>query len=161
MNWLDIILILFLIGSMISGIRSGLISAVMGLVGIIGGIALASRFYTQLADLMGFIPQEAARILAFIIILAIVVVIAVVIAKVLTWVTKSIMLGWLNRLGGAIFGLVSGALFLGAVLAVWIHFYGMPDAIADSFLGRNLVNGFPLVLGLLPGEFNSIKQYFQ
>ena len=39
------------------------------------------------------------------------------------------MLGWVNRLGGAVFGLLLGAITCGALLAAWVKFFGIGETI--------------------------------
>jgi uncharacterized membrane protein required for colicin V production len=70
------------------------------------------------------------------------------------------MLGWVDNFGGAAFGFLSGFLFLGAIMATWVKFFGS-DLVTGSFLARVMLDYFPLVLGLLPGEFDAIKDFFQ
>jgi len=87
-------------------------------------------------------------------------VIAGVIARLLKWAVSVTMLGWVNQLGGAIFGLVLGAVFCSAVLAIWVKFLGA-GAIAESGLATILLDRFPMVLALLPSEFDAIRSFFQ
>jgi membrane protein required for colicin V production len=75
-------------------------------------------------------------------------------------VVSNLMFGWLNRLLGGIFGVFEGALFLGAILAITVKYVGNHDAITGSAIAQFLLNGFPAVLSLLPGEFDSIRGFF-
>ncbi len=162
MNWLDITILVIIAVAAFFGLRTGLIKAVLSLAGLIVGIILAGRFYTPLAGQLAFIPQEGiARIVAFAIILIGVMVIALVLARLLKWATSLMMLGWVNRLGGAAFGLLLGALVCGAFLAAWSRFLGSGETITESFLAGVLLNYFPLVLGLLPEEFGAVRSFFQ
>jgi len=70
------------------------------------------------------------------------------------------MLGWVNHLGGAVFGLVLGAIFCGALLATWVKFLGATGAITESNLAFILVDFFPVVLALLPEEFDAVRSFF-
>ena len=70
MHWLDTIIIVALAITTFSGLRLGIIKAVLSLVGLIVGVILAGRFYIPFAGALSFIPQESlAKIAAFIIIL--------------------------------------------------------------------------------------------
>ena len=160
MNWLDVILAILLISAAFLGFMQGLIRALLSLTGILVGVVLASNFYQPLSGLLGFIPNErAANIIAFILILAIVLVITALLAKLLTAVVSGATLGWINRLGGALFGVLLGAIFLGALLAVWVEFFGA-GVVTESLLAGVLLDKFPLVLALLPSEFDSIRKFF-
>jgi len=162
MNWLDVVIIAILIISTILGLRTGIIKAVLSLAGLIIGVILAGRYYAPLAEQLAFIPQAGvAKIVAFAIILIGVMVIAGVLASLLKWAASIVMLGWINRLGGAIFGLVLGAIFCGALLATWVKFLGIAGVIVESALTRTLLDYFPVVLALLPGEFDAIRSFFQ
>ena len=162
MNWLDIVILVVLVMATIFGLRTGIIKAVLSLAGLIFGVILAGRYYAPLAEQLTFIPQAgAAKIVAFALILIGVMVIAGVLAKLLKWAVSVVMLGWVNRLGGAVFGLLMGATFCGALLAIWVKFLGPGDTIVDSTLARVLLGYLPIVLALLPEEFDAVRSFFQ
>jgi membrane protein required for colicin V production len=162
MSWLDIALLVVIGITALVGLRIGIIKAVLTLIGMIVGVILAGRFYVALAGSLTFIPQETlARVVAFAIILIGVVLFASIIAGVLKWLTSIILLGWVNRLGGAFLGLIMGAIFCGALLAIWTKFLGIAEPIAESALATFLLDRFPMVLALLPEEFDSVRSFFQ
>ncbi len=162
MNWLDIIIIVALVIFIFLGFRTGIIKAALSLAGLIVGVILAGRYYVFLSERLPFIPDEnVAKIVAFAIILIGVMVIAVVLAHLLKWAASVMMLGWVNHLGGAIFGLVLGAILCGALLATWVKFLGIGEATVESMLATTLLDRFPIVLALLPDEFDAIRSFFQ
>ncbi|MFC1914819.1 CvpA family protein [Chloroflexota bacterium] len=162
MSWLDIAIIVVIAVSTFMGLRAGLIKAVLSLAGAIAGVILAGRFSTSLAGQLTFIDSaEIAEIVAFAIILVGVMIIATVLASFLKWVASAMLLGWVNHLGGAIFGLALGAIFSGALLAMWVKWLGASGPVAESFLAEFLLSQFPLILAFLPGEFDSIRSFFQ
>ena len=85
---------------------------------------------------------------------------AALVAWLLSKVVEAISLGWVNRLGGAVFGLFFGALLLGSVLALWVKFFGAGPAISGSGLASLLLDKFPVVLALLPGDFDAVRSFF-
>ena len=162
MNWLDLVILVLIAIPTLIGLKIGIIKAVLSLAGVIVGVILAGRFYVALAEQLTFIPQESlAKIVAFAIIFFVVMIIAGVLASVLKWLASIVMLGWVNRLGGAVFGLVLGAIFCSTLLAIWVKFLGIAGPIAESGLATLLLDRFPMVLALLPEEFNSIRSFFQ
>ena len=162
MSWLDIVLLVALVIPTFLGLRIGIIKAVLSLAGLIVGVLLAGRFYVPFSEQLTFIPQDnVAKIVAFIIILAGTMVVATVLASLLKRVVSAILLGWVNRIGGAIFGLVLGATFFAALLAVWGKFVSIGETIAESALARLLLDYLPLVLTLLPDEFDTVRSFFQ
>jgi membrane protein required for colicin V production len=162
MSWLDIVILVIIAIPTLIGLRTGIIKAILSLVGLVVGVILAGRFYAALAERLTFIPQETlAKVVAFVIIMGLAMIIAGVLASVLKWIASVVMLGWVNRLGGAVFGLVLGAIFSSALLAIWVKFLGIEGPIAESGLATLLLDRFPMVLALLPEEFNSIRSFFQ
>ncbi len=162
MNWLDIGILVIIGLSAFNGLKQGLIKAVLSFAGLIIGVTLASRFYGTVAALLAFLSQGTiANVAAFVLILAVIFIAASILAALLTKVASAILLGWLNRLGGALFGFLMGAISVGAILAIWLKFLGQNDIITRSLLAGILLDKMPLVLNLLPSEFDSIRQFFK
>jgi len=161
MNWLDIVILVVLVIAAVMGLRMGLIKAVLLLAGIIVGVVLAGHYSGPLGERLTFISSEGvAKGVAFAVIMLAVLAAAAIAAALLTWAAKVVMLGWVNRLGGAVAGLFFGALFCGALLAMWVHFLGMAQVIADSAIATILLDRLPMVLALLPGEFDGVRSFF-
>lgn len=161
MNWLDIAILVVIGIAGLFGLRIGMIKAALSLAGLIVGVILAGRYYMLLSQQLPFIPQAGAKALAFTIIMAVVMIIAGLLARILRWAISMVMLGWVNHLGGAILGLVMGAIFCSALLAIWVKFFDIAEAIADSKLASLLLNYFPIVLALLPDEFDRVRSFFR
>ena len=161
MNWLDIVLIVSLVIPTFLGLRQGLIKAVLSLAGLIVGVILAGIFYEALAGLLTFIPTVAiANIVAFIIILVGIMLIAAILAQLLKVIISAVMLGWVNHLGGAIFGFLMGAVLWSAILATWVKFFGA-GIVTESLIAAVLLDKFPLIMALLPEEFDAIRFFFE
>ena len=156
MNWLDIVIIVAIAISTFFGLGMGIIKAALPLAGIIVGVILAGRYYIPLSEQLTFIPQPtAAEIAAFAVILIGVMAISGVLAMLLKRIASLVMLGWVDRLGGAVFGLLLGAIFCGALLDIWVNFFGITEAITESYLATVLLEHFWMVLALLPEEFDA------
>ena len=138
-----------------------IIKAALSLAGLIVGVILAGHYYVPFSEQLSFISSaNVAKIAAFAIILIGVMIVASVLAFLLKWIASVVMLGWVNRLGGAVFGLVLGALLCSALLAIWVKLLGLTGAIAESVMATILLNSLPLVLTLLPNEFDAIRSFF-
>ncbi|MBI4304652.1 MAG: CvpA family protein [Chloroflexi bacterium] len=162
MNWLDFVILALIVISIFSGLKDGIIKGAFSLAGLIVGIALAGRYYLPLAERLPFVPQgRVAEVVAFVIILAVVAIVAALLAKAFSWVASAITLGWLNHLGGAVFGFVIGAISVAALLALWVKFFGVNQTITDSSLAVLLLKRFPAILALLPAEFDVIREFFK
>ncbi len=162
MNWLDIVILVAVVIAIFLGLRIGIIKAALSLAGVIVGVILAGHYYVPLSEQLTFIPRaEVAEAIAFAIILIGVLIIAGVAAKLLKWAASAVLLGWVNHLGGAVFGFVLGAILCSALLATWVKFLGITDIIRESSLAVILLERFPVVLALLPDEFDAIRSFFQ
>ncbi len=160
MNWLDIIIIITFVASMVGGLATGIIRAVTALLGLILAIVLAGRFYPSAAAWLGFLSnQDIANLIGFVFILILVMVVSYILGKILQAVAKTVMLAWLDRLLGGISGVLIAFLSWSVILALWVKFLGGSLA-ADSFLTPILLDKFPLILALLPAQFDIIREFF-
>jgi membrane protein required for colicin V production len=161
MNWLDIVIIVALIIPIFLGLFIGFIKTVLSLAGMIVGVVLASNFYQGLAGMLTFISNRSiANIVAFIIILAAVILVATLVAIFLRAILRATKLGWLDRIAGAVLGFLTGAILISAILAGIVKFFG-EGLVTESILAGVLLDKLPLVLGLLPGEFDVIRNFFR
>ena len=162
MNWLDIVLVIAIGVSAFIGVRQGLIRMAITLAGLVLGVFLAGRYYIVFSQYLTFIPHAGlAKVAAFSIIFIGVMAVAGVIAGLLSKAASAVMMGWVNRIGGAVFGFVLGMIFCGALLTIWVKFVGISEPLYESALAALLLDSFPMVLALLPGEFDSIRSFFQ
>jgi membrane protein required for colicin V production len=161
MNWLDIVIIIVVALLGFAGLRQGIIRTVFGIAGLIGGIVLAGRYYDELAALLSPAGATWANIAAYAIILLATLVVAGVVGHFVAKLVHFAALGWLDRLVGFILGVVIGGLLCAAVLAIVGKYYpGAEAVISQSGLARFLMEQFPLLLALLPGEFDFIRDFF-
>jgi membrane protein required for colicin V production len=162
MNWLDIIIIVFIVIPAFIGLKAGIIKALFTVAGVIVGVVLAGHFSDSFAGALAFISDPGiAKVVAFAIILVVVMIVAGVAAKLVKWAVSAVLLGWVDRLGGAILGVILGMIFCGAVLTMWVNYLDINSVIEESKLAGFLLNGFPIVLGLLPAEFDSVRSFFR
>jgi len=160
MNWLDILILITLAASVIGGLATGIVRGVVNLAGLILGVFLAGRYYETVGGWFGFIHNtDVANSAGFIVIIAVVMILAGLVGGLLHKLISGIMLGWLDHLVGGILGLLIGAVSWGALLALWVKFFSA-DAVSGSALAEILLDKFPLVLGLLPSSFDSVKNFF-
>ena len=161
MNWLDIIIIILLIGSMIGGFIFGLIKTVFSLAGLIVGVILAGHYYGPLSDYLAFVPtQKGPPVAAFIIIFLAVMIIAALLGFLLSKLISAVLLGWLNRLGGAILGLILGSIFIAAFLVIIAKVADGAGFLNESAIAPVLLDSIPLILVFLPPEFDKVHQFF-
>ena len=159
MSWVfDIIILVVIAIPTFIGLKIGVVKALLIVVGGIIGIVLAGRYSDQLGAV--FSDEPWASVVAFAVILLAVLIIASIIAKLVKWALSAVLLGWVNRLGGAVLGFILGALFCSAILTMWVKYMEAGDIIEGSALASFLIDGFPIALGLLPASFDEVREFF-
>jgi len=161
MNWLDIILILVLAFFAFLGWRRGIIRTALILAGLILGVFIAGCFYVPLGDRLPISNITTARIVAFLIILIAVLAVALVVAFLLRKTIAAVKLGCADKVLGALFGFVVGAVICGVLLALLAHFLNIEAPISQSWIASILLDRVPALLALLPDEFDVVRAWFQ
>ena len=125
MNYLDIIIaiILFLFG--FKGFRKGLVIEVVTLlafgVGIYGAMHFSDFTANHLQDFMEINPKYLNTI-AFVLTFIILVVLVNLIGRLVSKLVKSMNLGFFDKLGGFLFGIIKGVLLCSILLMVLNNF---------------------------------------
>ena len=161
MNWLDFILILVFAFFAFLGWKRGVIRAAFILAGLILGVFIAGRFYVLLGDGLPISNTTIARIAAFLVIFIAVLTLAVVVAFLLRKTIAVIKLGCADRVLGALFGVVVGAMICGVLLALLAHFFNVETTIGQSWIASVLLDRVPALLAILPDEFDTVRAWFQ
>lgn len=118
MNGLDIFFVVVLGFFLFRGIFRGLILEISSIAGILAGFLAANRYYPQVQPVVENIlkspdwAQIAAYLLIFLTVMAAVAILALMLKKFM----KLIMLGWLDRTGGAALGLIKAGILCSLAL---------------------------------------------
>jgi membrane protein required for colicin V production len=162
MNWLDIVIIVVALLFGVFGLWQGAIKALFGIAGLIGGIVLAGHYYQALASMLSPGGATWSDIAAYAIILVATLVLAGAIGWLVSHLVHITMLGWLDRLVGFVLGAAVGAMLCAAILAIISKYFpGSQTAISQSAIAKFLMEQFPLLLALLPDEFDFVRNLFQ
>ncbi len=176
MNWVDTVIIVALVVSTFIGYKVGLIKIVVPLVGMLLATILSGALHSYLGDRLGFIDSEKwANIVAFIIVFVVIFVIVYISASMLRKIMQLMLLGWVDRLAGAALIFIVGWIVC-SMIVVMVARYGalgadyvpgstvssesVEDMIDDSALATFQIDTFPIVMKLLPGEFDVVRDYF-
>ncbi len=125
----DIIVLACLLAALCIGIKKGFIAQVISLVALCLGVWLSVKFSAPLGQwLSGWTSLEGnvPRIIAFILISCVTSLGITLLGKVLETIVKVVLLGWLNRLLGAILAVFECLLILCILLMVF-------DALNETF----------------------------
>ncbi|HYI95531.1 MAG TPA: CvpA family protein [Bryobacteraceae bacterium] len=138
MNWLDWVLVIFLVVSIANGLREGFVRMGIGFAAMIIGFFAASWFGGMVAgSLQPYINSKAlAGIVAFLLVFFGVLIAGALIAALLVKVLKIVGLSWADRLLGGAFGVVRGFVVLVVITMVITAFVpkSLPRAVEHSQL---------------------------
>ena len=112
----DIIILLCFLPAVINGIMKGFIEQVVALVSLILGAWLAFKFSNVVGEWLKpyfEVSETVMHVISFAVIMIAVVLVLFFIGKILSGVTKLVMLGWLDRLLGLVFAILLAGLLIG------------------------------------------------
>lgn len=134
MNYLDIIIGIILILFAIVGLRNGIIREAFSLAAFIGGIYGAIKLSDMVGKWLGNIINVSPEWMAVISFILVFIVLALLInwlGNMLANLIESVSLGFIDKLGGILFGIAKGFLLVG-VLILLLDFFGIKDVIDDE-----------------------------
>ncbi len=163
LHWLDLVIVAIITWLTLRAYSIGLIREVVTTVALLGGTILAGYFYAELADDIAFaIEDETWReFVAFAAIFVGAIVIGQIAAALLHRTSRLLLLGSVDRVGGAVFGFLEGVIVVGVLLLAAVTFPVSGEiaaALDDSLLAPVFLDGVPLVQQLLPDEFDTAAE---
>jgi membrane protein required for colicin V production len=110
-DWLIVVVVVV---SVLSAAKAGLMVEVFSLAGLVLGLLLASWDYQTLMPWWAhwFHSPVAVEALSFLSIAFGVMILAALAGRLTRWSVKAVGLGWADRMGGAVFGLVKGCVMV-------------------------------------------------
>ncbi len=151
-DWFLVVILAF---STIAAFLRGFIKVLFSLAGLVAGILLASWNYPAVAErLHRYITSfAAAEVVAFALILVTVTLVFSLAARLVRRAVSLVGLGFLDRLFGAVFGLVRGILFGVAVMMAIAAFTPDSPWLHDSRLASYFLAGAHAVSFVVPEHF--------
>ncbi len=136
MNLADLLIVIVLVVSVISAFVKGFFVEVFSLAGVILGLFVAAANYGGFAVwiLRVVHNREAANLIAFLLIVLVVMVVASLAGRLLRGLFRTVGLGIIDRLLGAVFGLVEGCVMVTLVLMGIVAFLPRQDWLSNSRL---------------------------
>jgi membrane protein required for colicin V production len=110
-----------------------------------------------------FIDNETtARAIGFLALLGAIFLTGQLIAIMLKQVAAILLLGWADRMGGALFGLLKGLVVVEVLLILFVRYprLGLDDAIEDSGLASVFLDAASVLLIILPADFERAVDAF-
>ena len=152
MNWLDIVLLVALVGGAVQGLRIGLLGAAVTAIGGLVGWMLAGRFADKIGDVLsGSINSDRiVTVISYAIIVILVIAATRFVWKfikpVLTLVTVG-MSAMVDKVGGIVLGLILGVVVSGAIIILLARFtynFELPDGGLPDFAKDEIAERIPL-----------------
>jgi len=154
LNGLDIVIIAIITISIAFGLKTGLIKRAFSLLAIVLGLSVASRTYLQSAGILENVIHNpnVCKGLSFAIVFILVAIAITVVGRLLKGMVNLLLLGWVDRIGGAALGLIGAAILFGAILLVITKFpiAGLENWIQDSQLAPLLIQFVQNLWKLVP-----------
>ena len=131
MNILDIIIGIILLLFAFAGLRKGLIIEAFYLasiiIGLYGAMFFSDAMSEWLSELINVAPEYLALI-AFILTFIVFMVLIRFVGRIISGLVEAIHLGFIDKIGGFIFGIIKGALLL-SILIMVLNMFNVSDAI--------------------------------
>ncbi|UCD78040.1 MAG: CvpA family protein [Desulfobacterales bacterium] len=114
MNPFDILIIVILGYSLVRGLFRGLVKELSSIIGVFGGFYAAYTYYMVLAKVLSRLIHDVSylNILSFLIIFCVVLIIVSVLGVIIKYLLNIAFLGWVDRIGGLIFGIIKAVLIV-------------------------------------------------
>lgn len=166
MNYLDIIIGIFLLVGLIKGLKNGFFVELASLIALIAGIYGAIHFSYYAVDFLSdrvSWSDSTINLAAFAITFIIIVIIISLAGKILTKIADFAMLGLVNRILGGIFGILKAA-FIISVIIMFINALNERASFIDedikeeSILYQNVEMIAPM---MLPNILREVEEYKQ
>ena len=164
MNWLDISIIVVMGIAGFMGYRVGAIKGFLSIIGIIFGVVLAGQIGETVGQEMTFIDNPGgATVAGYAVVFGAVFIGSLIAVNILRKVLDSILLGWVDNLGGAVLGIGASAIvWTGGIAAAGSFPVGfLNDTVEDSLLAPELADKVPFVLDLLPEEYSDVLSFVE
>jgi membrane protein required for colicin V production len=134
MNYLDIIIAIILILFAIGGLRNGIIKEAFSLVAFIGGIYGAFKLSTYVGELLAKlinVSPEWMVVISFIVVFIALALLISWLGNLLSDLFASLSLGFVDKLGGLVFGIAKGFLLIGVLILI-LDFFGIKDVLKEE-----------------------------
>jgi membrane protein required for colicin V production len=124
MNPFDILMITILAYGLVRGIFRGLVKEIASIIGVLGGFYAAYTYYPHVARLLSpwITNPSYLNILSYLMIFTLVVLVVGILAVIIKYLLNIAYLGWLDRVCGALFGVLKGGLVICVLFIVLTAF---------------------------------------
>ncbi|OJY87728.1 MAG: hypothetical protein BGP13_04655 [Sphingobacteriales bacterium 40-81] len=170
--WLDIVFVIILITAVIKGISRGIIMAIFSFIGWFIGLAAALKLSASLAAYLQdhtAINSKWLPLLSFIIVFVIAVLLVQLAGKAVEKIFTISLLGWVNKLGGALLYAAMYTLAFSIILFFAGKMHLISEATASSSrvysmlsgLGPSVIEAIGTIMPFIKNSFHELEKYFE
>lgn len=156
MNWIDLLLLVVIGASLLTGLAAGFARVGVGFVAMLVGLFGGFWFYGIVAAyVMDYVNSRAiANLIGFFVIFFGVMLVGAIVGRILAKFFKWVGLSWLDRLLGGAFGLARGLVIAAGIVTVLLAFAPMPPpaSVVDSKLMPYVIDVSGIFAALTPRE---------
>lgn len=156
MNWIDLLLLIVIGASVLTGFAAGFARVGVGFIAMMVGLFCGFWFYGIVgAYFLDYVSSRAiANLTGFFVIFAGVMIVGAIVGRILAKFFKWVGLSWLDRLLGGAFGLVRGLVIAAGMVTVLLAFSPSPPpgSVVDSKLMPYVINVSGVFAALTPRE---------
>jgi membrane protein required for colicin V production len=151
-QWLDLLVVGWLVWRAIAGFKNGFFMEASRMVGVVLGFTLGARFAGQVATTLGdylLITPNITIILAYLLVVVVVILVANAVGRFATGLTSLLFLGWFNHLLGAVIGLAIGAAMV-QTMVLFLATLKLKTILIAAPATIRFVTTIPIVTTVLP-----------
>jgi membrane protein required for colicin V production len=160
MNWLDVALVIVLVGSVGSAFSKGFVREAIGLAAAFIGLLCGAWFYRMPGDILRpyLSSREAANLCGFLLIFVVAILLGWLVSLLVGMMVKAVGLSWLDRLLGAAFGAARGVIVCVALITAIVAFAPgsdpktPPQSVVNSRIAPYMLDAAHLLTMATPKE---------
>lgn len=161
MNTFDIIVSVIFGYCLVRGLFRGLVKELASIIGVFSGFYAAYTYYQEAARMMsGWISNTAyLNIISFLLIFCLIFVIVSIMGIIIKYLLNIVFLGWIDRLFGAVFGMMKAVLIASVLFIVFTSFLPKGGSVVeDSVLSPHVMMVSEKMAKVIPKD---MKNEFQ
>lgn len=169
---IDVIFLFLLAFALFKGLRKGLIVALFSLIAFIAGLAAALKLSTIVAARLSEHIGSSARwlpLVSFMLVFIAVALLVSLMGRLLQKTFETVMLGWANRLGGALFYLLLYSIFYSIFLFYAVQLHLVSDETIKASLTFNylqplapyIMDRLGSIIPFFKNMFYQLQQFFE
>jgi membrane protein required for colicin V production len=154
MSWVDLTIVGLLLIATLGGMAQGFLRSFCSLAGLVLGLAIAAWNYHRVAAMFVKIvrDQAIANVIGFLLVAILIMVLANVIGALLEKTIHWMGLGCLDKIAGAVFGFLQGALLVMICILVTVAFFPQEHWLAEAQLPKMFFGACHVSSNMTPGE---------